>query len=64
MTASTPNFARIGRSFPSEAFEPLYQASLAAKADRRQRAASWDGSPSKVWRGSGEAMTLPLRLPV
>ena len=63
MTEFTLTFARIGRSYPSEAYEPLYQASLAARADRRRRAARWDGSRAKVWRGSGEPITLPLRLP-
>ncbi len=63
MTSTTPNFAHIGRSFPSEAYARLYQASLAARADRRRRAGRWDGSLAKVWRGSGEPITLPPRLP-
>ena len=57
-----PSFALVGRSFPSEDFEGLYRASLSARRDRRGRGGSWDGL-SRAWRGSGEAVTLPLRLP-
>ena len=63
MIMITNRFARIGRSFPSEVYEPLYKVSLAARAERRLRAGSWNGSRAKIWRGSGEAVTLPLRLP-
>ena len=63
MIMTTNRFAGIGRSFPSEVYEPLYQASLVARAERRLRAARWDGSRAKVWRGSGEPITLSLRLP-
>ncbi len=55
-------FALVGRSFPSGSYEGLYQASLSARRDRRGRGGSWDGV-ARVWRGSGEPVTLPLRLP-
>ncbi len=55
-------FALIGRSYPSESFEGLYQASLSARQARRGRGGAWDGI-ARVWRGSGEPVTLPLRLP-
>lgn len=62
-TGSTlPGFALVGRSFPSERFEGLYRASLSARRDRRGRGGSWDGV-ARVWRGSGEPVTLSLRLP-
>ncbi len=60
--STLPGFALVGRSFPSESFEGLYQVSLSARRDRRGRGGSWDGI-ARVWRGSGEAVTLPLRLP-
>ena len=60
--AALPDFALVGRSSPSESFEGLYQASLSARRDRRGRGGSWDGM-ARVWRGSGEAVSLPLRLP-
>ncbi len=54
MTPSAPNFALIGRSFPSASFESLYQHSLAAR--RGRQAAAWDAAvrARPVWRGSGE----------
>ncbi len=63
MIMTSNRFAGIGRSFPSEVYEPLYQASLSARAERRRRAGTWDGSRAKIWRGSGEPITLALRLP-
>ena len=55
-------FALIGRSYPSETFEDLYRASLSARRERRGRGGSWDGV-ARVWRGSNEPVTLPLRFP-
>ena len=68
MPDQTPAFALIGRSHASDAFELLYQASLAARAERRavERALGERAvgrRPPRRWRGSGEAVTLPLRLP-
>ena len=62
-TTATSDFARIGRAFPSEVFETLYQTSLASRATRRTRSAARSGAPDKVWRGSGEPVALPMRLP-
>ena len=61
MALTLPGFALVGRSFPSDRFEELYQASVSARRDRRGRGGSWDGI-ARVWRGSGEAVTLPYRL--
>ena len=61
-TAALPGFALVGRSHPSESYESLYQASLSARRDRRGRGGSWDGI-ARIWRGSGEPVTLSLRLP-
>jgi hypothetical protein len=65
MSRSVPDFALVGRSFPSEAFDGLYQASLTARQARRGRADAWDASlrGPREWRGSGEPITLPMRLP-
>ena len=65
MSARLPDFALIGRSFPSEAFEPLYQASLNARRERLGRDQVWDRALRGVreWRGSGERVDVPMRLP-
>ncbi len=62
MSRQTPAFALIGRSHTSDAFELLYQASLAARAERRalQRARGC-GPPRR--RDAGEPLALSLRLP-
>ena len=66
MSARLPDFALIGRSFPSEAFEPLYQALLHARRERLDRDPVWDRALRGVreWRGSGERVDVPMRLPV
>ena len=64
MIAKTHAFALIGRNHPSADYEALYQASLAARAERRA-ANRRDGAQraERRWRGSGEPVDLPLRLP-
>ena len=64
MTDTAPAFAIVGRSHASEAYELLYLASLAARAERRKLGRATDEPiPVRRWRGSGEPVTLPLRLP-
>ena len=63
MASPANTFALIGRSHSSEAFELLYQASLTARAERRALERARGRAPSRQWRGSGEPVTLPLRLP-
>ena len=63
-TNTAPDFALIGRAYSSAVYEQLYQASLAARAERR--AAVRRSAAHRIerrWRGSGEPVTLPLRLP-
>ncbi len=57
--------ALIGRSFPSADFEDLYQASLNTRRSRRGHGGAWDAALGRrvAWRGSGEPVVLPLRLP-
>ena len=66
MTPTATNFALIGRSFPSESFERLYETSVAARRARRGRGIAWDDAirQRRVWRGSGEPVVLLPRLPV
>ena len=64
MTTTAPNFALIGRSHSSDDYELLYLASLAARAERRAALRRGGMLPRKRrWRGSGEPVTLPMRLP-
>ena len=57
-----PHFALIGRSYSSAVYEQLYQASLAARAERRAAVHASARRGDRRWRGSGEPVTLPLRL--
>ena len=63
MPATPAAFATIGRSFSCEAFALLYEASLAARARRRALGRNPDQELPRRWFGSGEPVTLPLRLP-
>ncbi len=63
MTTITPAFAFIGRSFSSEAYELLYKASLSSREQRRALRSIQEPPVSRRWRGSGERITVPLRLP-
>ena len=64
MSKHQPAFALIGRSFPSEVFERLYEASQKAPpvAPGRGQALGWrEAGRSRV--GSGERVNVPMRLP-
>ena len=64
MMANANSFALIGRMHASEEYELLYQTSLAARAERRAAIRrSGANRMERRWRGSGEPVTLPLRLP-
>ena len=64
MIAVAPAFALIGRTHSSEDYELLYQASLAARAERQAaRRRTAERGLDRRWRGSGEPVMLPLRLP-
>jgi hypothetical protein len=59
MTGLVTRFALIGRSYPSETFADLHQASATARLERRALRST---RPGRTWRASEEALIMPKRL--